>query len=111
MKNELIMEVLIKKLNIKKDIVEKAMKIIQDNDVLALDDIFLSNIIASNMEIAPKDAVNIAMTYNKIKNKTEDELKKELESNEKIKKINIPLLIGIFILVVVIILSIILFLQ
>ena len=68
MKNELIMEVLIKKLNIKKDIVEKAMKIIQDNDVLALDDIFLSNIIASNMEIAPKDAVNIAMTYNKIKN-------------------------------------------
>lgn len=106
MRKDLIINVLRKRLGIDECIIKEAYDIIENNKSPAIDDIFLSNIIASNMSISPTNAVNIAFEYNRIKNKHDDELKLELENknNKKESKFLFLILGIVFVILFVIIL-------
>lgn len=105
MKRDLIIRVLSKRLSIDKNIVEEAYSIIENSKSPLIDDIFLSNLIASNMSISPTNAVNISFEYNKIKNKSEEELAIELDKEETKEKSKVLFWIigGIILLVLIII--------
>lgn len=110
MKQELITELISKTYKIDSNIVKEAINIIESNKSLVLDDVFLANTIASNMKISPENAVNIAMKYNKIKDKTVEQLNEEINeinniANKKSKKVIIVSLIFVIIICIILFVS------
>lgn len=103
MKKDLIIELISKTNKIELNLVTKAINIIESNKSLVIDDVFLANTIASNMKISPSDAVNIAMKYNKLKDKTVEELKEEINKiNIKVSKKSKKFIIIILIFIILI---------
>lgn len=106
MKKELIIELISKTYKIDLNLVTEAINIIESNKSLVIDDVFLANTIASNMKISPSDAVNIAMKYNELKDKTIEELEEEINKidikvSKKSKKSIIIILISIILISII----------
>lgn len=82
MERENLIQLISKELKLDEKIVSRAIEIIENTQRKTADDIYFANQVASNMEISPKYAVEIAMKYTRYKNKTIDEINNDVTKKD-----------------------------
>ena len=82
MERENLIQLISKELKLDEKIVSRAIEIIENTQRKTGDDIYFANQVASNMEISPKYAVEIAMKYTRYKNKTIDDIKSDVTKKD-----------------------------
>ena len=101
MERQNIIYAIAKDLKIGENIVTRAIEIIENTQRKTGDDIYFANQIASNMEISPKYAVEIAMKYTRYKNKTINEINEELTKKDvKSKRLSVFIILLIVVIIV-----------
>lgn len=100
MERENLIQLISKELKLDEKIVSRAIEIIENTQRKTGDDIYFANQIASNMEISPKYAVEIAMKYTRYKNKSVDDINSDVAKKDTKSK-------GIIVFVILVIVAII----
>lgn len=100
MEIENLIQLISKELKLDEKIVSRAIEIIENTQRKTGDDIYFANQIASNMEISPKYAVEIAMKYTRYKNKSVDDINSDVAKKDTKSK-------GIIVFVILVIVAII----
>lgn len=98
MERENLIQLISKELKLDEKIVSRAIEIIENTQRKTGDDIYFANQIASNMEISPKYAVEIAMKYTRYKNKSVDDINSDVAKKDTKSK-------GIIVFVILVIVA------
>lgn len=107
MRKKLIIEYISKKYSIEKNMVEKAVQIIEDNSILNLNNVSLSTILISTLKIKTSYAASITYAYDRLSKMTDKEINDEIYNikvSSKNRKNRLIYLITFLLILVIIIL-------